>query len=196
MNDSPRPSAPAGNSGTAVEVEIPVDMFFDARDYAPVATAGAKPKKDQGNVSLARSRRLTAIHKKLDQLTIALKHLRTADAVGLVTQSMDVLVGITDQFHKQVHDLAKQADNAELRYEEYFETPPLVPPAADVPPASAAGASTQSVVTVVVAPKVRGLNHPSSMAEAISMRSQALAANPALAAQIARASAAARMEQR
>lgn len=145
MNDSPKPSAPAGNHSAAVEVEIPVDIFFDARDYAPDAKVGAKPKKDQQNVSLARSRRVTAAHQKLEQVAIALKHLRTADAVGLVTQSMDVLVGITDQFHKQIHDLAKAGDNAELRYEEFFLTPPPVPPAADVPPASAAGAASITV---------------------------------------------------
>lgn len=201
MNESPKPSAPAGNPDTAVEVEIPVDMFFEARDYAPAAKLGATPKKDQANVSRARTRNLTAIHKKLDQLTIALKHLRTADSVGLVTQSMDVLVGVTDQFHKLVHDLAKAGDNAELRYEAFFETPPPVPPAADVAPASAAGAAMMvgavaAASLAKVTAKPSGINYPSSMAEAVVMRAETLAMNPELAARMARARQAHREVQR
>ncbi len=142
MSDSPKPSVSAGIPNTAVEVEIPVDIFFEARDYAPAAKPGADPKRDQANVSRFRARSLTALHKTHDQLAIALKHLRTADSVGLVTQSMDVLVGVADQFHKLTHDLAKAAENAERRYEEFFMTPPQVPPVADAPPASAAGQSS------------------------------------------------------
>lgn len=123
MSDSPKPSASAGIPGP-LDLDFPRGMFFNALDYAPDAPAKAKPNPSQVNVSRARSQAMTELTRLKDRLGNSLAHLRTADDYGQVTASMDVLVSITDDFHESVLKLAKAADNAEARYEEYFQSAP------------------------------------------------------------------------
>lgn len=99
------------------EVEIPARMFFDAKDYAPHAKPRTKPTPDQANVARARGELLGDVHRIHERLAVAIKHIRVADACGMATSSVDVLLATAQDFMSTVQRLMKTSDNAETRFE-------------------------------------------------------------------------------
>lgn len=180
MNDSPKPSASAGKS--AELPAFPPRMFFDAKDYVP--------GRDRNKVSAARSRSISELQRRKDQLGVAIAALRISDEYGLVNNAFEVLEEVVAALHKDVKAQARLCQNAEARYDDNNPViaKPVSQPEAGTPGAALAvelqrlggpldhGGTLDGgpIVVTMNASAVRQRHYPRSMAEAMSIRNAKL----------------------
>lgn len=126
MSSSTKPSPVAGVSGAAVEVEIPSGLFFDAVDYNPCQEKSASLLDTQARVVRHRSKVKSSIALMLEDLGKIASSVHAADRQGNAAPHWDSAVALMDRLQERVSYLAKQIDNAERRYEEFFQPPAVV----------------------------------------------------------------------
>lgn len=140
---------------SAPETDLPKHFFLEAKDYNPFAKKTA-PDPSQGNVAGARRRRLAELRLLQENLGKAITNLAVADSQGYMGYAVDVVQGITSDIAERCASLSKAVANAEDRYDEALLK-------AAAPPEQ---------------PKIR---YPANVADAVSMRAEALEKDPSLA---------------
>lgn len=126
MSSSTKPSPVAGVPGATVEVEIPSGLFFDAVDYNPCQEKSASLLDTQARVVRHRSKVKASIALMLEDLGKIASSVHAADRQGNAAPHWDSAVALMGRLQDRVTYLAKQIDNAERRYEEFFQPPAVV----------------------------------------------------------------------
>lgn len=145
MSGSPKPSARVGTSGFAVEVEIPEGMFFEAKDYNPLAGKDRNSLDTQSRVAKYRAKKKQEIRLSLDDLDRINGGAHAADRQGNLAAHWDSMRGAAVKLLAQVDHMGKQVDAGDDRYDNALQDQPAavasVAPGAVVP----VRASLQSV---------------------------------------------------
>lgn len=133
MSGSPKPSARVGTSGFAVEVEIPEGMFFEAKDYNPLACKDRNSLDTQSRVAKYRAKKKQEIRLSLDDLDRINGGAHAADRQGNLAAHWDSMRSAAVKLLAQVEHMGKQVDAGDDRFDQALQgTPPLVASAADV----------------------------------------------------------------
>lgn len=158
----------------------PVNIFFRGLDYKFKQDRSVTPPTP-ARVAIVRARQeqVAELRHLVSKFQRTIQSVIDADQHGVAEAPADLLVSMGEDITAKAQQLSADIQYAHARFHKVPSVTEMTPeqPAADVPPASAAGASSAGPIarpaSMVIMPKPSAINYPATMAQALGMRAAA-----------------------
>ncbi|MHA7270423.1 hypothetical protein [Arthrobacter sp. HLT1-20] len=163
----------------------PVNIFFRGLDFKFKQDRSVTPPTPaRVEIVRARQEQVSELRHLVAKFQRTIQAVIDADQYGVAEAPADLLVSMGEDIAAKAQQLSLDIHAAKARFHKVPSVTEVTPelPAADVPPASAAGASSADAManavalpaSMVITPKPSATNYPATMSQALGMRSAAL----------------------